>query len=132
MPLIDENRRMSEVQLLNLALRNQHILQAAHPKHGPQMWRCLRCSEQVFYENGEVLPSLIEDKCNGQPIVREEAVVDAVEVPLFTGDLVVTREPIPEVVFSDPDEPVVEKPKPKPRAKKVLPAEEIVDVVPDL
>lgn len=86
-------RQMDKPTAIGIAQANGHVLQDAPGKHRHgTKWRCIRCNEEVTYSMGELIESLIEEPCNGAPLMRD-AIVEAFEIdpiPVAKPDTITT------------------------------------------
>jgi hypothetical protein len=69
--IADDRRQMDRNTFSEVVNAFGHVPRDVSPKHGPHTLECLRCNERGIHVNGQMQPSLLEEKCFGQPIPKE-------------------------------------------------------------
>jgi hypothetical protein len=69
--IADDRRQMDRNTFSEVVNAFGHVPRDVSPKHGPHTLECLRCNERGIHVNGQMQPSLLEEKCFGQPIPKD-------------------------------------------------------------
>jgi hypothetical protein len=79
--IADDRRHMDRNTFGEVATAFGHVPRDVSPKHGPHTLQCIKCNEAGVHVNGQMMPSLLEEKCFGQPLPREEPVEEVDMMP---------------------------------------------------
>jgi hypothetical protein len=69
--IADDRRQMDRNTFGEVVNAFGHVPRDVSPKHGPHTLECVRCNERGIHVNGQMQPSLLEEKCFGQPIPKD-------------------------------------------------------------